>query len=103
MFLKTFIIVAVLLLSATIINAHTALCSCFYNGDNTITCEGGFSDGSSAAGVIMRIETTDGTVLYSGQMDADAEFTFDKPDGYFIVVFDAGEGHRVHIRGEDIF
>jgi hypothetical protein len=31
--------------------AHTPLCSCYDNGDGTVTCEGGFSDGSSAAGV----------------------------------------------------
>ena len=25
--------------------AHSPLMSCFDNGDNTVTCEGGFSDG----------------------------------------------------------
>ena len=35
--------------------AHTPLCSCYDNGDCTVTCEGGFSDGSPAAGVQMRV------------------------------------------------
>jgi hypothetical protein len=35
--------------------AHTPLCSCYDNGDGTVTCEGGFSDGSSASGVQMRV------------------------------------------------
>ncbi|MBK1637032.1 hypothetical protein CKO19_14985, partial [Rhodovulum adriaticum] len=29
--------------------AHTPLCACYDNGDGTVLCEGGFSDGSSAA------------------------------------------------------
>ena len=37
-------------LAARFALAHSAVCSCFDNGDDTITCEGGFSDGSSAAG-----------------------------------------------------
>ena len=35
--------------------AHTPLCSCYDFGDNTILCEGGFSDGSSASGVEMLV------------------------------------------------
>ena len=40
---------------AAIAQAHTPLCSCFDNGDDTVTCEGGFSDGSSASGVPVRV------------------------------------------------
>lgn len=36
--------------------AHTPLFSCYDNGDGSVTCEGGFSDGSSAAGVAVRVE-----------------------------------------------
>jgi hypothetical protein len=43
--------------------AHTPLCSCYDNGDGTITCEGGFSDGSSASGLRIRIENKGGGVL----------------------------------------
>lgn len=43
--------------------AHTPLCSCYDNGDETIICEGGFSDGSSAAGVRRRVEKKSGGVL----------------------------------------
>lgn len=82
--------------------AHTALCSCYENGDGTVTCEGGFSDGSSAAGVQMRVEDSKGTVLIKGKMDQDSEFTFGKPSGAYKVVFDAGEGHTIEIEGKDI-
>ena len=82
--------------------AHTPLCSCYDNGDGTGTCEGGFSDGSSAAGVEMRVEKKDGTVLLKGKMDEFSEFVFDKPAGPYNVVFDAGPGHEVTVEGEAI-
>ena len=41
--------------------AHTPLFDCFDNGDDTLTCEGGFSDGSSAAGVSIRVLDRQGT------------------------------------------
>ncbi|MBN1140454.1 MAG: hypothetical protein JXB25_01465 [Deltaproteobacteria bacterium] len=81
--------------------AHTPLCSCYDNGDGTVTCEGGFSDGSSASGVQMRVESN-GAVLINGKMDQDSEFTFKKPAAAYRVVFDAGEGHRIEIDGKDI-
>lgn len=82
--------------------AHTPLCSCWDNGDDTITCEGGFSDGSSAAGVIMRVTDSDGKVLINGKMNEDSEFTFKKPSMPYSVEFDAGEGHKIISKGEEI-
>jgi hypothetical protein len=82
--------------------AHTPLCSCYDNGDGTVTCEGGFSDGSSASGVRMRVENTSGNILIEGKMDADSEFTFDKPSQAYKVVFDGGEGHVIAIDGQEI-
>ncbi len=81
--------------------AHTPLCSCYENGDGTVTCEGGFSDGSSAAGVQMRVEE-DGKTIINGKMDQDSEFSFKKPAGAYKVVFDAGEGHQIEIDGKEI-
>jgi hypothetical protein len=82
--------------------AHTPLCSCWDNGDGTITCEGGFSDGSSASGVRL-VVTKDGRDIVEGQMDEYSEFTFDKPEGSYTVIFDAGEGHAIEVKGKDIF
>jgi hypothetical protein len=82
--------------------AHTPLCACYDDGDGSITCEGGFSDGSSAAGVVMYVEDSSGNVLLKGKMDEDSEFTFDKPGGAYTVVFDAGEGHTIEIDGKEI-
>ena len=95
------------------VRAHTPLCSCYDNGDGTITCEGGFSDGSSGAGVAMKIEDENGEIikvkdekgkeiLLEGKMNEDSEFTFIKPDVPYKVIFDAGPGHAVEIEGKDI-
>jgi hypothetical protein len=83
--------------------AHTPLCSCLDNGDGTITCEGGFSDGSSAAGVAMEVRDTAGKTLIKGRMDKLSTFVFKKPTaGTYKVVFDAGPGHVVEVESKDI-
>jgi hypothetical protein len=102
---KEWIVIGGLILSLVLAApalAHTPLCSCYDNGDGTIICEGGFSDGSSASGVRMRVEDQSGKVLIEGKMDEFSEFTFDKPAGAYKVVFDAGEGHVIEIDGKEI-
>lgn len=82
--------------------AHTPLCSCYDNGDGTVLCEGGFSDGSSAAGVAMRVVGSDGKTVIEGKMSDGSEFEFTRPKGNFTVIFDAGPGHAVEIPSSDI-
>lgn len=97
-----FLFLALLSSPLAVVWAHTPLVLCTDNGDNTITCQGGFSDGASAAGVAMRIKAADGRVLLEGRMDDNSEFTFDKPRGDFSVVFDAGAEHRLQVPGRQI-
>jgi hypothetical protein len=82
--------------------AHTPLFDCFDNGDNTLTCEGGFSDGASAEGIVIRVVDAQGKVLQQGALDAKGSVSFDRPDGEFSVVFSAGEDHTITILGDDI-
>ena len=82
--------------------AHTPICACYDNGDGTVLCEGGFSDGSSASGVGMLVYDGKGNLILEGKMSEDSEFEFEKPDGDYRVVFDAGPGHEVEINGSDI-
>jgi hypothetical protein len=83
--------------------AHNAICDCFLNEDGkTITCEGGFSDGSKATGIPVRIVNRNGKVLTEGAMNEKSEYTFAKPAVDFSVEFDAGEGHVIKIDGRDI-
>ncbi|ASM37531.1 hypothetical protein [Campylobacter sputorum] len=81
--------------------AHTGLMSCFDNGDGSITCEGGFSDGSTAKGVKFHLIQGGKSVLEE-TFNEDSEVTFKKPNGDFEVQFDAGEGHKVTIKSKDI-
>ncbi len=83
--------------------AHSPLCACLDNGDGTITCEGGFSDGSGAAGVAMEVRNGEGKTLVKGRMDRLSTFTFKKPaDRNFTVLFDGGPGHAVEIGAKEI-
>jgi hypothetical protein len=91
-----------LALLATAVHAHNAICDCFDNGDETITCEGGFSDGGSAVGVALRVLDQTGKVLIEGVMSDRSDFSFAKPKVDFRVEFDAGEGHVITIDGRDI-
>ena len=83
--------------------AHTPLFDCYDNLDDTITCEGGFSDGGSAEGVDIRILDARGKVMQQGELDATGSITFDKPEGEYTVVFAADSQHSVIILGDDIY
>lgn len=92
-----------LLILAGQVFAHTPLFSCFDNSDGTIYCEGGFSDGSSAAGVPIVVKDGSGKVVHTGELSKNSDIEFDKPDGDYAVTFDAGEGHDITVPGSKIF
>ncbi len=101
--IKVMITTAAMVLGlASLAAAHSPICTCYDGGDGTVTCEGGFSDGSSAAGVVMLVQDAAGKELQRGAVNKSGEYTFKKPAGDYQVVFDAGEGHRVTIKGKDI-
>lgn len=84
-------------------SAHTTLFACFDNGDGTIFCEGGFSDGSTAAGVPVIVMDASRNVIFEGELSRNSDIEFDKPDGEYSVMLDGGEGHRIEIPGSRIF
>ena len=88
--------------AAQVAYAHNAICDCYDNGDPTITCEAGFSDGGTAVGVPIRVLDNAGKILIDGVMSNQSDFSFSKPEGNFHVEFDAGAGHIVQIDGRDI-
>lgn len=81
--------------------AHTPIMSCIDEGDGTITCEGGFSDGSSAGGVAFKLEQK-GQVILNEKLNSQSEINFEKPNDPFIAIFDAGPQHEVYIKSQDI-
>ena len=95
---------ATLLFTASLAFSHSPFCSCKDNGDGTVSCEGGFSDGSSAKGVAMYVKDKNGNEIVKGKINDQSEFSFKKPaTNDYTVLFDAGEGHRIEIKGKDIF
>ncbi|MDL2268955.1 hypothetical protein LJC71_02690 [Desulfosarcina sp. OttesenSCG-928-A07] len=98
---KIFALCLVFVFSSAPAFAHTALMSCFDEGDGTITCEGGFSDGSSASGVDVRVEQN-GKAIHSAKFSETGDINFTKPSGDYVVIFDAGKGHGVVVDGKDI-
>ncbi len=95
---------ATLLFTASLAFSHSPFCSCKDNGDGTVSCEGGFSDGSSAQGVEIYVKDKNGKIIIEGKIDEQSEFSFKKPaTNDYIVLFDAGEGHQIEVKGKDIF
>ena len=99
---NSFLLITMSLALSVAAQAHNAICDCFDNADGTITCEGGFSDGSPAVGIALRVVDGTGKVLVEGEMGAQSDFTFAKPEIGYRVQFDAGEGHIIQIDGRDI-
>jgi hypothetical protein len=91
-----------LLLAASTASAHTPLFDCFDNGDATLTCEGGFSDGASAEGVDIRVVDAQGKVLEQGALDTSGTIIFKRPASEFSVVFAAGSEHSITVLGDEI-
>lgn len=100
--MKLLVSAALPALMATSVLAHTPIVACYDNADGTVLCEGGFSDGASAAGVRMRVKDRRGRVLMEASMNEHSEFVFERPRGAFSVQFDAGERHRIEINSDDI-
>jgi len=103
MLMRPLFALPVLILSSGAAAAHTPVCACYDNGDGTVLCEGGFSDGASASGVRMVVYGDTDTIVLEGAMDENSEFVFDKPGDAFRVLFDAGEGHQIDIPSDEIY
>ena len=89
------------LLIAVSASAHTPLLYIEDNEDGTIYIEGGFSDGSSAAGISVRMEDADGNTLWEGVLNefgAVESTPIPEVEPYY-VIFDAGPGHVVTKEG----
>ena len=87
--------------ASSLLFAHTALMNCVDNGDGTIGCEAGYSDGSSATGVSLKV-LQNGKTLYELKMDKNSEVTFKKPQGEYTVLLDGGDGHAITIKSSQI-
>lgn len=96
------IVTLLLIVFGSAASAHTPLFDCYDNGDDTLTCDGGFTDGASAEGVDIRLVDAQGKVLQQGTLDAGGSITFTRPAGEFSVIFSAGSEHSITVLGDEI-
>ncbi|MEM9605194.1 MAG: hypothetical protein AAGA11_20190 [Pseudomonadota bacterium] len=85
--------------------AHYPILSCTSvdsSGVLQVACEAGFSDRSKAPDVIMEVISEDDDLLVEGRTDADARFRFNRPEGVFFIIMDAGPGHVLEIASDEI-
>jgi hypothetical protein len=83
--------------------AHSPMFSCFFSEGDTISCEGAFSDGSNAAGVVIEVRDAGGKLLSSGKLDFTGSIELKKPAvDDFEILFDGGPGHQLKVGSSDI-
>jgi len=81
--------------------AHSALLNCFDNADGTFTCQGGYSDGSSATGIRIAVVDRTRNILYEATLDSYSEVIIPFPKHQdFTILFDGGNGHSVQITSD---
>lgn len=76
--------------------AHSPLLSVEANSDGTLYVEGGFSNGSSAAGVKLYLKDKEtGEVLWEGVFPENGSIILPIPNAPYTVTFDGGPGHLI--------
>jgi hypothetical protein len=81
---------------------HQPTFACVNSGALRVTCQGSFLDGSSAAGVTVRVLDKRDRVVYVGTVDSQGRISFRKPDAEFHIVFDAGQGNVLTILASEM-
>ncbi|NVJ54699.1 MAG: hypothetical protein HWD90_13525 [Campylobacteraceae bacterium] len=92
---KVIKLIMILLLPATLYS-HSLLLNIFDNNDGTITVEGMFNTGESAAGAFVKLKATNsGEILYEKRLPDSNELTIKIPKVQYQVFLDGGPGHTV--------
>ncbi|KAF1066518.1 MAG: hypothetical protein GAK45_01897 [Pseudomonas citronellolis] len=90
------------LLASPLALAHAPFLECRALGAQQVRCLGGFTDGSAAAGVMIKVYAADGGLLFSAPLGADSSLVFERPQAHFHVLFDVGPGYRAEVDSRDI-
>lgn len=99
MFPKQLFIACLLLLGATLVEAHTLHFIVEDNEDGSVTVEVMYSDGSIGAFTQVRLEGSNRSLLWKGKTDADGLVTFPKPSVPYTIIVDGGPGHIAQKKG----
>ncbi|AXH08793.1 hypothetical protein CP960_05510 [Malaciobacter halophilus] len=86
----------IILLTPIFLFSHSLVLSVMDNEDGTITVQGVFNTGQSAAGALLILEALHNKeILYEKRLPASNELTVDIPKIPYQIVLDGGEGHTV--------
>jgi hypothetical protein len=96
------LVLAALVPAVTPASAHNALISCYDNGDETVTCEAGYSDGASAAGQVIRVLQANKRLILEDKFKKDGTYTFKKPSVAFYIEFIGDPSHQATFDGDDL-
>lgn len=98
--MKKFINIVFLILTPIYLFAHSLVLNILDNQDDTITVEGMFNTGESAAGALIKIETLDsGETLFQQRLSDDTEMIIEIPKVPYKVILDGGPGHTAEKEG----
>jgi len=79
--------------------SHTLFMNLMDNEDGTVSVEGMFSTGATAAGLPLYLLDKKEKQIQKLVLDADGEATFEIPDQPYTVFLDGGPGHTVREPG----
>lgn len=88
--------IIILMLLPISLYSHSLLLNIMDNEDGTIMVGGAFNTGESAAGAIIRLESTSSDeILYKKRLGNEGEVTIKIPKIPYQIVLDGGEGHTI--------
>jgi len=87
-------------------HAHYPILNCTVGNNekapHQVRCEASFSNRAKAPNVIMEVYSEDDEVISEGHTDNDSIYTFDRPEGVYFIIMDAGPGHVLEISDEEV-
>lgn len=107
-FLRLRVLIAFLFINAVMLcgpaYAHYPLLDCRFGAESSVQvyCSAGFSDGSKAPNVLMEVFSEDDEVVAQGVTSDQALFDFERPNGAFFIIMDAGPGHVIEISDDEV-
>ncbi|OUS25856.1 hypothetical protein A9Q99_20485 [Gammaproteobacteria bacterium 45_16_T64] len=95
-----------LLLMSSLSWAHYPVLNCHLSQNptsgDTVICSASFSDKSLAPNVVIEVYSEDDEVVSQGRTNDDSSYRFNRPQGAFFILMDAGPGHALEISNEEV-
>ena len=98
--MKILLKISLLFVFSSYLLAHSLLLSVYDNQDGTISIEGYFNTGESAAGAFIRLKAIEtNEILFEQRLPDSSELTVKIPEIEYQIILDGGPGHTVIEKG----